>query len=60
MSTFFYGDLLRDYDKRTTKHFYEGIPLYLKLKSMPSAKTNLALSYKLSRFVERQDDVETV
>jgi len=55
----FYGDLLRDYEKRYTKGFYGGLPVYLKFKTSPSEKTTLAQTYRISRSVETNQDVQT-
>ena len=56
----YYGDLLRDFEKRYTKHYYTGAPVYLKFRTNPSESTSLAQSYKITRSSEVNDNVETV
>lgn len=56
----FYGDLLRDYEKRYTKGFYGGLPVYLKFKTSPGENTTLAQTYKISRTVETTEDGQTI
>lgn len=47
--SYFYSDLLRDYEKRTTKNYYIGTPLYLKLRSAPSAKSTLLHKFRVQQ-----------
>ncbi len=52
---FYYGDLLRDYEKRYTKGYYNGKPVYLKFRTAPSESVSFAQTYRVSRSVEVRD-----
>jgi hypothetical protein len=56
--SYYYGDLLRDYENLFTKGFKGGVPLSIKVKSSPSDKTHITQKYRLSRSVETKDDVQ--
>jgi hypothetical protein len=55
----YYGDLLREYEKRYTKGFYGGLPVYLRIKSNPSANASLSQTYRVSRKVEDKQESTT-